>query len=73
MEESPNLRRGASGLNVARLTLALHFAGNSFPRGVRGLKVTPQAHVKGDCNAHHDQRTDTQDQEPPDHPHNGLG
>src|SRR6266852_8346817 len=37
------------------------------------LQMTPQAHVKGDCNAHHDQGTHTQDQEPPDHPHSRLG
>jgi len=78
MEESPNLGRGssrfaASALNVARRLLARHFAGTSFPRGVYGLQVPSQTHVEGNCNAHYDQRTATQDQEPPDHPHNGQG
>jgi hypothetical protein len=73
MEESPNLRRGASMLDVTRLTFALRFAGTSFPSAVRRLQVAAQTHIKGDCNAHHNQRTATQDQEPPDHPHNRLG
>jgi hypothetical protein len=60
-------------LNVTRLTFAPNFAGTSLPGGVRSLQVAAQSHVKGDCNAHHYQRTATQDQEPPDHPHNRLG
>jgi hypothetical protein len=44
-----------------------------FVRRMRGLQVTPQAHVQGDRYTHHDQRADTQDQEPPDHPHSRLG
>jgi hypothetical protein len=72
MEDS-NLRREASVLNVTRLTLTPCFAGTSFPRGVRGLQVPPQSQVQRNRNAHHHQRAATQDQEPPDHPHNGLG
>jgi hypothetical protein len=63
----------ASVLNVARLTLTLYFTGASFPRSVSCLQVVSQAHVQGNRNAHYDQRTATQDQEPPDHPHNRLG
>jgi hypothetical protein len=59
-------------LNVTRLTFALDFAGTSFPGLVRSLQVAAQTHVQSDCNAHHDQRTDAQYQEPPDHPHNRL-
>jgi hypothetical protein len=60
-------------VNVARLTFALYVAGASFPRRVRCLQMAPQPHIQSDRNAHHDQRTYTQDQEPPDHPHNRLG
>jgi hypothetical protein len=60
-------------LDVTRLMLAFTFAGSHFPSSMRGLQVPAQTHVQRDCHAHHDQRAYTQDQEPPDHPHNGLG
>src|SRR5580700_6263116 len=62
-----------SVLNRSRLTLAFHFAGASFLGGVRSLQVSAQTHVQGNRDAHHNQRTHTQDQEPPDHPHSRLG
>jgi hypothetical protein len=60
-------------LDGSRLTLSFHLAQGSFLRGVRGLQVAPQAHVESNRNTHYDQRTDTQNQEPPDHPHSRLG
>jgi hypothetical protein len=40
---------------------------------MRGLQMSPQTHEKGDRHAHYKQRAHTQDQKPPDHPHNELG
>jgi hypothetical protein len=59
-------------LDISRLTLALDFTGVFFSSRVRRLQVPPQPHIQRDRNAHHDQRAATQDQEPPDHPHNRL-
>jgi hypothetical protein len=88
MEESPNLQRRSlqrasadathisqrtSMLNIARMTLAVGFAGASRSCSVRSLQMAAQTHVQRDCNGHHDQRTYAQDQEPPDHPHSRLG
>ena len=41
--------------------------------GVLLLQVMSQVHVACNRHAHHDQSTETQDQEPPDHPHSRLG
>jgi hypothetical protein len=35
--------------------------------------VRSQVQEQRDGNAHHHQRTDTQDQKPPNHPHSRLG
>jgi len=40
---------------------------------MRFLEVAPQVDVQGNRDAHYDQRTDAQNQEPPDHPHSRLG
>jgi hypothetical protein len=45
---------------------------DAFLRGVRLPQMPSQTHVQGDRNAQYDQRTNTQDQEPPDHPHSRL-
>ena len=37
------------------------------------LQVAAEVDKNGDRNAHDDQGTDAQDQEPPDHPHSWLG
>jgi hypothetical protein len=58
-----------SVLDVVRLALMIDIAGASFPRRVRRLQVPPQPQVQSDGNAHHNQGAHTQDQEPPDHPH----
>jgi hypothetical protein len=42
-------------------------------RGMRFLKVSSKMHVKGEDDAHYDQRAYAQDQKPPDHPHSRLG
>lgn len=54
------------------LLIAVHFVANSLVYRLRGLQMAAQTHVQGDRNAHHDQRTHTQDQEPPDHSHSRL-
>jgi hypothetical protein len=59
--------------NRARLAFAFHFTQGSILRRMSGSQVPPQSHKQGNRYAHYDQRTDTQDQEPPDHPHNCLG
>jgi hypothetical protein len=59
--------------NVTGRALEVQVAGTSFLGGMRCQKVPAQAHIQCDRNAHHDQRAYTQDQEPPDHPHNKLG
>jgi len=73
MEESPNSQPEASALMIARVMLVFCFADVSVPRSMRSLQVVPQTHIQGDRHAHHNQRTATQDQEPPDHPHSRLG
>jgi len=40
--------------------------------GVGFLQMPPQMNEQRDGNAHNDQRTETQDQKPPDHPHSRL-
>jgi len=65
MEEPLTAQCGVSAFNLARLVLALLGC-------VLGPQMTAQTHIQGDCNAHYDQRTYTQDQEPPDHPHSRL-
>jgi hypothetical protein len=42
-------------------------------RSMRLLQIPAQVHKQGNCNAHYNECTDTQDQEPPDHPHSRLG
>jgi hypothetical protein len=49
------------------------FARSFFMRGVSSPQVPPQPHVQGNRNAHHDERTYTQDKEPPDHSHSRVG
>jgi len=56
-----------------RVPLSFQFACGSIVRSVRGPQMAAQTHVQGNRNAHYDQGTDTQDQKPPDHPHNALG
>jgi hypothetical protein len=42
-------------------------------QSVRFLQVPPQMNEQSNRNTHDDQRTETQDQKPPDHPHSRLG
>jgi len=56
---------------ILRLTPAL-VGHDAFLRCMRLSQMPPQTHIQGDGNTHYDQRTDTQDQEPPDHPHSRL-
>ncbi len=42
-------------------------------RAMRLLKVAPQMYKQGNRDAHDHERTDAQDQKPPDHPHSRLG
>src|SRR5258708_39088493 len=63
--------RNQSSAFIFRLTPAL-VGHDAFLRCVSLPQMPPQTHVQGDCNAHYDQRTHTQDQEPPDHPHSRL-
>jgi ABC-type nickel/cobalt efflux system permease component RcnA len=70
--KNSQINGGASRLNLTRLTLALYLAGTAFLGCVRRLQMAAQSHVQRDRNAHHDQRTHTQNQEPPDHPHSRL-
>jgi len=53
------------------LTVAL-LSYDAFLRCMRLSQMPPQTHIQGDGNTHYDQRTDAQDQEPPDHPHSRL-
>jgi len=59
--------------DLVRLALPLPFTRNFLVRVVSFLQVPPQVHKQGNGHTHYNQRTDTQDQEPPDHPHSGLG
>jgi hypothetical protein len=60
-------------INIVRFTLEFQFAGSGVGSRVRRPQVPPQTHEQCNRHAHHDQRTDTQDKEPPDHPHDGVG
>jgi hypothetical protein len=55
-------------LEAARAMLICS-VGTSAPGGMGDLQVPTQPHIQRDRNAHHDQCAQTQDQEPPDHPH----
>jgi hypothetical protein len=58
---------------IARAAWRIYIAEGPIVRGVCILQITPQVQINGDGHAHDDQCADTQDQEPPDHPHNRLG
>lgn len=45
----------------------------TISRGPRSSPVTTNSHVDGNRHAHHYQGAETQDDEPPRHPHDSLG
>jgi len=54
------------------ICLGFGFTRRTFMRGGPLLQVAPQVNIQGDCHAHYDERTHTQNQKPPDHPHSRL-
>jgi hypothetical protein len=59
--------------NAARGLSVLTVTGGVLMRRMSFLQVAAQMHVRGNGNAHYDERAYAQDQKPPDHPHSRLG
>src|SRR5579872_2334685 len=55
------------GINLSRFRVLIIVSGVSL------LEMPAQMNEQSNRHAHDDQRTDAQDQEPPDHPHSRLG
>jgi hypothetical protein len=72
MEFSQSLNDDPSSSALIPRLASVFLGHDSFLQCVRLPQMPPQTHIQGDCNAHYDQRTNTQDQEPPDHPHSRL-
>jgi hypothetical protein len=58
---------------IAGPALLLYLAEGSIMRGMCASQIAPQVQINSDGHAHYNERADTQDQEPPDHPHSRLG
>jgi hypothetical protein len=65
-------QRQVSVSSAVRVTPAFHFVRSFVVRALGFLQVPPQVHIQGNGHAHYNERTDAQDQKPPDHPHNRL-
>jgi hypothetical protein len=59
-------------LNAIRLPFGFYFTRRFVSRNVSGPQMAPQTNIQGDCDAHYNQSANTQNHEPPDHPHDGV-
>ncbi len=71
MEVSPYPQRGTLRLNAIRLALKFLFVIYLASLSMSSTQVAPQAEIQSNRHAHHYQRANTQDHEPPDHAHEG--